>query len=132
MIVTDAGIVVAALVDDGVAGAGARRRLSEEELVAPELVDLETLSVLRRLHHRGLISTARADQAAADLGVLPITRAPHAPLITRCWQLRETVTTYDAAYVALAESLGVPLVTTDARLTRAPGPTCTFEVLTLP
>jgi len=51
-------------------------------------------------------------------------------LLERCWELRANLTTYDAAYVALAELIDAPLVTLDSRLADAPGPRCTIEVLT--
>ena len=71
----------------------------------------------------------RAVLALADLGTLPLRRAPHRPLLARCWELRDNLTIYDAAYIAVAEALGVLLLTADARLAKAPGPTCTIEVL---
>jgi predicted nucleic acid-binding protein len=60
---------------------------------------------------------------------LPLRRAPHRPLLARCWDLREDLAPYDAAYVALAELLGVVLLTADTRLARAPGPRCELELL---
>jgi predicted nucleic acid-binding protein len=129
VIVTDAGLLVAAFVDDGIWGDSARARLQTEELAAPELVDLEVTSALRGLHRVGKLNERRAHQALADLRELPLRRAPHRGLITRCWELRENLTTYDASYVALAELLGATLVTTDARLSRAPRVMCTIEVL---
>ena len=71
----------------------------------------------------------RAALALADLGTLPLRRTPHRPLLARCWELRGNLTIYDAAYVAVAEALGVALLTGDARLARATGPTCNIEVL---
>jgi len=65
-----------------------------------------------------------------DLADLPLERAPSVPLLPRCWELREKVTFHDAAYVALAELLDVPLLTADQRLARASGPRCTIDVLT--
>ncbi len=71
----------------------------------------------------------RASLAFDDLDALRLARAPHAPLLRRCWELRHNLTTYDAAYVALAELLGAVLVTGDARLSSAPGARCAVEVL---
>ena len=71
----------------------------------------------------------RARLALADLVDLPLTRAPHAALLERCWQLRSNLTPYDAAYVALAEAFDCPLLTADVRLSRATGPRCHVEVL---
>lgn len=129
MIVVDASALATALADDGDDGDQARARLSGEALAAPQLIDLEVTSVLRRLTLAGELPERRASLALDDLIDLPIERAPHTSLLTRCWQLRANVTAYDAAYVALAELLDVVLVTTDRRLAQAPGPRCIFEVL---
>lgn len=71
----------------------------------------------------------RAALALADLSALPLRRAPHRPLLPRCWELRDNLTIYDAAYVALAETLEVLLLTGDSRLAKATGPTCNIEIL---
>ncbi len=125
MIVLDAGVLALALGDDAEEGDRARARLRGETLAAPELVDLEVVSVWRRL----LGDERRARLALADLSEIPLRRCAHIPLIARCWELRGNVTPYDASYVALAEALGVTLLTTDARLARAPGIRCEVEVL---
>lgn len=130
MIVVDASVTATALGDDNADGDRARARLAGELLVAPELVDVEVLSVWRRQTQRGLMAPKRAQRAGTDLTNLAIRRVAHRPLLPRCWQLRDTVTAYDAVYVALAEALDVPLLTADARLARASGPRCAFEVLT--
>ncbi len=130
MIVVDASVLAPALVDDGAAGARARERLIGERLAAPELIDLELTSVLRNLTRAKKMTVRRALDALDDLGDLPLERAGHRHLIRRCWELRENLTTYDAAYVALAELLSVPLVTADARLATAPRMRCDVEVLT--
>lgn len=129
MIVVDASVLVPALADHGPDGAAARARLAGERLTAPEVVDLEVLSVLRRLNSRGHLSDRRAALAVRDLQELPMVRAAHRRLLSRCWQMRASVTAYDAAYVALAEAIGATLVTADARLGRASGPRCTIEVI---
>lgn len=129
MIVVDAGVLTVALGDDGNDGRCARERLVGETLVAPELIDLEVTSVWRRQVAAGLMPARRAADAVSDLADLPLRRSSHRPLLSRIWQLRQVVTTYDAAYVALAEALKVLLVTVDERLTRAPGLRCEFEVL---
>jgi len=131
VIVTDASVLVVALIDSGADGDVTRSRLLNEELVAPELVDLEVASVLRRRVARQQLSEQRAVEALADLTDLPLIRAPHRPLLPRCWELRLNVTIYDAAYVAVAEAMQVPLLTGDMRLARAHGPRCEFEVLRL-
>jgi predicted nucleic acid-binding protein len=86
-------------------------------------------SVLRRAVAGGLLPDRRADLAVNDLIDLPLQRAAHRALLPRCWELRHTVTGYDAAYVALSEALDVVLVTADARLSQSPGITCEVEVL---
>lgn len=87
------------------------------------------MSAWRRLAAAGQIDERRARLARTDLRDLRIERVPHAPLVERCWQLRSNLTTYDAAYVALAEMVEAPLLTADARLANVPGMTCTIEVL---
>ncbi|WP_432507724.1 type II toxin-antitoxin system VapC family toxin [Kineococcus arenarius] len=129
MIVVDASVLAPALADDGPDGDRARERLLGEVLAAPEVIDLEVASVLRRAVAGGALPQRRADLALTDLIDLPLRRAAHRGLLRRCWELRHTVTSYDAAYVALAEALDVTLVTADARLSRAPGTTCEVEVL---
>ena len=129
MLVVDASVLVVALADDGADGDRARQRLRGEELAAPELVDLEVTSVLRKELAMGSLDARRAQLSLADLAELAIARASHLPLLARCWELRENMTIYDAAYVALAEVLEVSLLTADTRMARAPGPTCNIEVL---
>jgi predicted nucleic acid-binding protein len=129
VIVVDASILATALADDGADGRRARTRLRAEALSAPELVDLEVSSVLRRLVLTGQLPARRAEHALFDLVSLPLERASHAPLLARCWALRDNLTSYDASYVALAEALGAVLVTADARLAGAPGLQCMVEVV---
>ncbi len=129
MIVIDASVLVTALIDDGDDGRRARIRLSIEPLSAPELIDLEVASVLRRLCAATQLDQARAGQALTDLDALRIERVAHRPLLRRCWELRNNVTVYDAAYIALAEILETTLVTADHRLVNGPGTTCAFELL---
>lgn len=129
MLVVDASVLAVALADDGADGDKARARLRGERLAAPELVDLEVASVLRGRTAGGHLDVRRAELALADLADLPLRRAPHRPLLTRCWELRANLTVYDAAYVALAEVLDGDLLTGDARLVKAPGPRCRIEIL---
>lgn len=89
-------------------------------LVAPALLDVEVLQVLRRLDQTGAIPASRAD-VLGTFKALRIRRYPHEPLLDVIWQLRSNLTAYDAAYVALARLLGAELVTRDRRLARAPG-----------
>jgi predicted nucleic acid-binding protein len=129
VIVVDASVLAPALADDGDSGDLARSRLSSEWLTAPELVDLETLSVFRGLVLARKLPARRAHLALVDLAALPLERVPHGQLLTRCWELYPNLTVYDAAYVALAEMLDVSLVTGDFRITRAPGIRCAVELL---
>lgn len=99
-------------------------------MAVPALADLEVASVLRRAVMVGRLDDRRSAQALADLAALPLRRAPHTPLLDRIWQLRENLTVYDAAYVALAETLEVLLLTADRRLSTAPGIDCEVEVFT--
>lgn len=130
MIVVDASVVAVALGDDGPEGDQLRSRLrTEHRLAAPELLDLEVVSVLRGLQRSGQLDQRRAEQALADLIRLPLERAAHRPLLSRCWELRDNLTAYDAAYVALAEVLETTLLTADARLARTNGPHCPIELI---
>jgi len=129
VIIVDASVLATALGDDGPDGDHARARLRGERLSAPELVDLEVASVLRRQVHIGAADLRRAALALADLAALPLRRAPHRPLLARCWELRDNLTVYDACYVALAEALDVTLLTGDGRLAGAPGLRCRVEIL---
>lgn len=129
MIVVDASVVSSLLLDDGEWGAQLRRRIRPEELHAPHLIDLEVLSVFRGVLRSGAADPDRVEEALDDLAILPVRRYPHTPLLGRVHELRDSVTSYDAAYVALAETLGATLLTADARLARAHGPTCTVELI---
>ncbi|MFN8108406.1 MAG: type II toxin-antitoxin system VapC family toxin [Thermoleophilia bacterium] len=129
MIVVDASVLAPALADDGPDGDQARARLSGEALAAPELIDLEVSSVFRRLQSSGQLPARRAELALTDLVALPLRRVSHRNLLPRCWELRDNLTIYDAAYVALAEVLGLTLVTADARAATAPGLRCDIEIL---
>jgi predicted nucleic acid-binding protein len=95
---------------------------------APDLLDVEFQHGLRRLVISGAISEDRAADARMDFADLTIVRYPHVSLAARMWELRHNVTAYDAAFITLAETLAVPLVTCDARLARAPGHAATVEV----
>lgn len=130
MIVVDASVLATALIDDGSAGDRVRTRLDAERLLlAPEIVDLEVGMAWRRRLRAGSIQADRAQQALDDLATLNLARAPHQPLMPRIWELRDNLTLYDAAYVALAEALGVTLLTADARSARAPSLRCEMELL---
>lgn len=117
--------------DDGQAGQIARTRLAAAtEVSAPDLIDVETVAVLRKRWLAGDLTARRFRVAIDDLLALPIAHFPTGPLMVRSYELRANVTPYDAAYVALAEGLACPLVTGDGRLARAPGINCDVELLT--
>lgn len=125
-VVVDASCVVAALVDSGDSGLWAESVLTGGTLVAPHLLPAEVANVLRRAAMSERISADTAALAHADLLELRVTLVPYEPFADRIWQLRATVSAYDAWYVALAEQLGAPLATLDRRLASAPGPRCEF------
>ena len=129
MIVVDASVIATALGDDGDDGDRLRDRLRGEQLAAPHLLDVEVASVFRRQVAAGRLDPRRARLALDDLVAMPIRRAAHAPLLTRAWELRENLTSYDAMYVALAEALDVALVTGDARLSRTRRLRCAVELV---
>jgi predicted nucleic acid-binding protein len=129
MIVVDASVVAPALADDDEDGDRVRARLDGERLAAPELLDLEVLSVLRRAVRARRLDRRRSGQALGDLLALPLTRVSHGPLLPRVWELRDNLTAYDAAYVALAEAAGCSLLTADRGLQRAAGISCEIELL---
>ena len=103
--------------------------IADADLHAPDLLPHEITNVLRRRRLAGALSQTEASLARSGALRLPIELWPHAAVADRVWQLADTLTAYDAAYVALAERLAVPLVTADIRLSRAPGPAC--EIVTV-
>lgn len=132
MIVVDASVVANALADDDDDGDLARQRLLDAaELAAPDLVDVETVSVLRRRWLAGDLTARRFSTAVDDLADLAMARMPTLPLMRRAFELRPSITASDASYVALAEHLGWVLLTADSRLARAPGVHCQIEVLAI-
>jgi predicted nucleic acid-binding protein len=102
---------------------------ASERLHAPHLIDIEVTQALRRLVQREEVTSMRAEQALDDFGRLVIERHAHQSLTLRIWQLRESLTAYDGAYVALAEALRAPLLTCDAKLARAHGQRATIELI---
>lgn len=123
-VVVDAGALAELLLARGFEGP-VRDALARDGGVvrAPELLDVEVVSVVRGLLLRNEITALVAGFAVAELGRSPILRASHRSLVPRCWDLRDRLSPYDATYVALAEHGDPPgapatLVTTDARLAR--------------
>lgn len=129
MIVVDSSVVAPALLDEAVLGDLLRARLADERLAAPAVIDLEVASACRGHVRAGRTPVRRAEVALADLAGMRLERAPHGPLMPRIWELRDNLSTYDAAYVALAEAMDTILLTGDARLARAPGIECEVELL---
>jgi predicted nucleic acid-binding protein len=99
----------------------ARFRTPEVTLHAPHLIDIEVTQALRRFVQRGALPEERGRLALEHFALLDVNRYAHEPFLARIWALRDNVTAYDAAYVALAEALGAPLLTGDRRLAGAPG-----------
>lgn len=129
MIVVDASCLCEILIG-GVASEAIAERLSADvDHAAPHVIDVEVFGVVRREHLRGHLDRTEATQAIEDLENWPGERFGHRLLLTRAWELRDTVRGWDAMYVALAEALGASLLTTDQRLARATGPTCSIEVV---
>jgi len=121
MLVLDTSALLAALMGSPTNAALHERLSADGDLHAPHLIDVEAVHALRRLVRRGDLSLERALAARQDLRDLTIIRYPHVALVDRMWDLREHLTAYEAAFVALSEALGVPLITADARLARATG-----------
>ena len=125
VIVVDASAVIDVLLAVG----DVDRQLARHELHAPSTVDAEVLHGLRR---KWLAGTIDAVVGAAAVGLfqrMPITRHPVQHLVDRIWALRQNISAYDAGYVALAESLNVPLLTRDGRLSRSSGHTARIEYI---
>lgn len=104
------------------------RRLATSVAAAPELLDVEVLGVLRRLERTGALSAREAVSALDKVRTAPVERIPHRPLLETAWQVRHSVHFADAFYVALADRLGVPLVTCDAKLAGSNGHQVDIEV----
>ncbi len=130
MIVLDASALLELLlVTDKGRAIATRIAHPAETLHAPHLVDLEVAQVLRRFVARGLLDEGRSRQALDELRDLDLNRYPHDVLLDRIWELRHNASAYDAAYLALAEALGAPLLTSDARLATLPAARVAVEVV---
>ncbi len=105
------------------------RILDRERASAPDLINAEVLSTLRRLVAAGVVEPTRARLAVADLAASDVRRVRTGPLTARAWDLRHNLTPYDAMYVALAERLECAILTLDGRLARAP--TLTVPIITI-
>ena len=130
MIVLDASVAVEILLRaPGADAIEARVFDRRETLHAPHLLDVEVAQVIRRYVSRGEMTADRGTQSLDLLAGFPVRRYSHQPLLPRIWHLRENLTAYDAAYVALAESLDGVLLTKDERLARSTGHTAAIELV---
>jgi predicted nucleic acid-binding protein len=125
-VVIDAGVALAALLDDDEHTAWAREIVAGGDLAAPELLSVEVEHLLRKSVSQGLLTATKGRDALVDLLDVVDDFYPHGPFVPRIWELHPNVTSYDSAYVALAEALGAPLATLDWKLCRATGPRCEF------
>jgi predicted nucleic acid-binding protein len=123
-LVIDASAVVAVLADVGPAGEWTTAQVAGARLLAPDLMPYEAGNILRRHVLAGILDATAATLAHSDLTALQFDLCPYSALAERAWALRHNLTIYDAAYIALAELLEVPLLTLDARLAQASGPRC--------
>lgn len=125
-VVVDASVAVALLGTAGPLNDWATESLDGHMLCAPQIMLPEAANVLRNQVFKGEISPDAATLAHDDLVGLPMRLWAYRPLSRRVWGLRDSVTAYDACYVALAELIDAPLATLDARLARSHAPRCTF------
>lgn len=125
----DASAMIVMLIEENDRGHLVSDRLSGSSCCAPELLPFEVANVLRRKTIAGILPERQAKRALNVLEEFPIELWPWKPLSSRIWRLRGSITAYDASYIAVAELLGCPLLTGDARLSRAPGARCAVEVI---
>lgn len=125
LVVLDASSMTALLLNPE---AGEHAVVRGAELLAPSVLPYEVANVLRRLHSKRRLASRHASQAFADFTTLDVALWDWSLISDRVWQLRANLSSYDAAYVALAELTSATLLTRDARLARAPGIRCAIEV----
>lgn len=122
--VLDTSALVEFLVGSDPLAERVRSHTAGNRLAAPHAVDLECASVLRGLVRGNKLPENEATHALNLLGHMRLHRYDHTPLMPRIWELRHNMWPYDAAYIALAETLGAELVTADRKLAGAPGLRC--------
>lgn len=127
--VVDASALVAALTRKDAVGATVRKVIGNHRAHAPYLIDADVGQALRGLERRGEITEADAATGLRALPGLIDERYDHTPLLGAAWTIRHTVSFYDGLYAMLASTLGLPLLTGDARLSKAPGLPCQVELL---
>jgi predicted nucleic acid-binding protein len=128
MIVLDTSAMVEFLVGTDSTAESIRALVTGEKIAVPHAVDLECASTLRGLVNGGKLPPDEGERALHLLGRMSLRRYAHTPLLPRIWQLRHNIWPYDAAYVALAESLSAELVTLDGKIEKVPGITCTVRI----
>ena len=126
--VPDASVAVTALTEPGSRAAGLLSG-NDAAFQVPSIFDAEVLSALGGLVRGGKFDSAAATDLVVDLMVLPVDRWHMSPLLPRMWELRENLTPYDAAYVALAELTGAILVTGDERIAASPRTRCEIQII---
>lgn len=128
VVVVDASAVVDLLTQTSFSDAISEALSAAAEIHAPHIIDLEVTQFLRKGSGRTMAPT-EFERLEAELVGLGIIRHPHLPFLPRIWELRHSLTAYDASYVALAELLDAPLLTRDAKLARARGHTARVELI---
>jgi predicted nucleic acid-binding protein len=129
MLVVDASCLYEVVADTESAESVRARLAADTDHVAPHVIDVEVVDVIRRAHMQGLLDTTAAAQAVEDLAAWPGERFGHRSLLGRAWELRANMRGWDAMYVALAEVLDATLLTVDRRLAAARGPRGEIEVV---
>ncbi|WP_322756086.1 type II toxin-antitoxin system VapC family toxin [Frankia sp. Cas3] len=127
--VIDCSALIRTLTDHGPTGHAVRHRLASlASLVAPGLLDYEVVSALFGMVRGRKLTAREAEKAIGDYQLLPLVRHETLILWARVRDLHHNLSAYDAQYVALAETLGLPLITSDARIERSAVTTCPVEV----
>lgn len=127
--VIDSSALFDVLLHEGVAGVHNHEQLRNRRLCAPELIAPELVSVVRRVVRLNRLLLPQAERVIQEYTALGISRFPHDDLIETAWEMRQTVSAYDAMYVALARELDLPLLTKDRKLLDAAQELCEVELL---